>query len=85
MKALKIIESSYDQEYQEDPEPSEQMEMYCGREKIWKDKSKPPIYIEWFITESGEKVDYYAYIQAGEDGDISSTKELTWWETSLKN
>ena len=85
LKVLKIIENSYHREHQEDTNSSEQMEVYSSREEIWELNSEPPIYIEWVIKDGGEEVDYYAYIQTGEDGDISTLKELTWWETSSKN
>ena len=80
-----IDEIECEQEYQEHPESSEQMEMYSGREEIWENDSEPSVFIEWVVKAGGEKVDYYAYIQTGKDGDISTPEAITWWETSLKN
>jgi len=80
-----INEIIYDEEYKKDIESLSKMEDYSGREEIWQDESEPAVFIEWIVRDGGEAVDYYAYIQTREDGDISNAEAITWWETSLKN
>ena len=73
------------QEYKRDIKPSGKMENDSCREAIWENYPLCDIHIAWEYSADGEKVDYYAYLQAGEDGSVSPDKAVIQWETSWIN